>query len=139
MSEKPTTVEEYMASLTPAAREVLTHIRDTVDSVVPDAEHGISYGIPVVKLDGKMMLYYAGWKAHVSVYPMPPGDAAFEERIAPYVAGRGTLKFMLSEPVPYDLVADVTRAHMKRLGEAQAQRAASKSKGRAVTRSKGSQ
>ncbi|MFC4127043.1 hypothetical protein [Nocardia rhizosphaerae] len=41
-------------------------------------------------LDGRAFLNFAGWKAHVSVYPVPEGDEAFERAVAPYVSGRGT-------------------------------------------------
>ena len=52
-------------------------------------------------------MYFAGWKHHVSVYPVPMGDANFEQEIEPYRAGKGTLKFPLAEPISYGLIEQV--------------------------------
>jgi uncharacterized protein YdhG (YjbR/CyaY superfamily) len=121
--EKPTTLEQYMSTLPGDVRDVVQRIHDTihdtifdtVDEAVSGCEDCISYAIPAVKIGGKILMYYSGWKAHVSVYPIPPGSAAFEHRIAPYVAGKGTLKFPLSKPIPYELIAEIAAAHLVRL------------------------
>lgn len=73
-----------------------------------DAVEDISYGIPVFKLNDRYVIYFAGYSKHVSVYPVPGGSEAFEKMIAPYVKGRGTLQFKLSEPIPYNLIREVT-------------------------------
>ncbi|MFB7878388.1 hypothetical protein ACFC06_24345 [Nocardia sp. NPDC056064] len=43
----------------------------------------------------------------MSLYPVPEGDAEFDRAVAPYVSGRGTVKFPLGEPIPYDLIAQI--------------------------------
>lgn len=63
-----------------------------------------SYGIPSVILDGKYVVYFAAWAHHISVYPMPAGDEAFQAEIAPYRSAKGTPKFPLGKPVPYELI-----------------------------------
>jgi uncharacterized protein YdhG (YjbR/CyaY superfamily) len=75
----------------------------------PGAEETISYKIPAFTLDGEALVYFAGWKHHVSLYPVPKGDAAFRRRIDPYRAGKGTLKFPLKQPLPLDLIASVVK------------------------------
>ena len=67
----------------------------------------ISYNIPTLKRDGRSVVHFAGWKAHVSLYPMPDGDADLERDLAPYSSGKGTLKFPLAEPIPLELVRRV--------------------------------
>jgi len=74
----------------------------------------ISYGIPTIMLGGRPLLYFAGWKRHISLYPAPAGDEALERRLGPYRAEKSTLKFPLSQPVPYDLVAQVARLSLRR-------------------------
>ena len=64
----------------------------------------MSYQMPTFTLGGKHLVYVAAWKRHISVYPVPTGEAAFERDIAPYRAAKGTLRFPLNEPIPYDLI-----------------------------------
>jgi uncharacterized protein YdhG (YjbR/CyaY superfamily) len=71
---------------------------------VPKAEEKISYQIPTFALDGRYLVYFAGWKNHISVYPLPEADEAFERELAPYKSGKGTVKFPLNKPIPYDLI-----------------------------------
>ena len=52
-------------------------------------------------------MYFAGWKHHVAVYPIPSADEAFERELAPYRAAKGTLKFPLKQPIPFDLIERV--------------------------------
>ncbi|MFD3510232.1 iron chaperone [Nocardia sp. NPDC058666] len=107
MADKPTSVDAYLADQPPAERAVLQQIRATIHRAVPDTGEKISYAIPAATIDGRVFIFFAGWKAHVSVYPVPEGDAAFEKTIEPYNSGRGTLKFPLGEPIPFDLIAQV--------------------------------
>ena len=108
-------VEAYLASLPGPSREAVERLRATVLGELPGAEERISYGIPAFFVDGRVAMYVAGWKQHVSVYPIPEGDAAYAAASAPHVAGRGTLKFPLSAPLPLDLVAWTARLHLTRI------------------------
>jgi uncharacterized protein YdhG (YjbR/CyaY superfamily) len=111
--EQFTSVEDYLDSLSPEVRSVLQEVRAALHSAVPGAEDTISYNIPTLTADGRRVVHYAGWTKHVSLYPAPgptPDDADLEGEIAPYVVGKGTLKFPLDQPVPHDLVARVAKA-----------------------------
>lgn len=66
--------------------------------------------MPVFKLHGKYVIYFAGYKEHVSVYPILSSDAALRQQIQPYVHGRGTLRFALDKPLPLDLIKAVALA-----------------------------
>ena len=109
MPEQFSSVEDYLDSLSPEVRSVLTEVRSTLHSALPEAEDTISYNIPTLVVDGRRVVHYAGWKKHISLYPTP-GDEALERELAPYVAGKGTLKFPVNQPVPHDLVARIARA-----------------------------
>ncbi len=115
MAEKPTTIDEYLTTLTDEPRDAVQRIRALIHEMVPDGQDCISYGIAAVKLDGLIVLYYSGWKQHVSVYPIPPGSATFQKRIAPYIAGKGTLRFLLSDPLPIPIISEIISAHTKRV------------------------
>jgi len=67
------------------------------------------------------VLGFAGWKKHVSLYPIPAGSEAFNKEIKPYVDGKGTLKFPLDEPLPMKLIGKAIKlyvaANLKRTGK----------------------
>ena len=98
------TVDAYLGSFPEEVRPILEQVRATIRAAVPGAEETISYDIPTFKLDGRAVVYFAGWKHHVSVYPIPEADDALEREIAPFRAAKGTLKFPLDRPIPYELI-----------------------------------
>ena len=104
-----TSMDEYIASFPQETQKVLEDIRATVKAVAPDAKEKISYQIPTFELNGRNLIHFAGWKKHVSLYPVPAGDEAFEKKISKYVAGKGTLKFPLDEPVPLELIEEIVK------------------------------
>ena len=116
-----TTVDEYIASCPEETRGRLQEIRAAVRAAVPDAKEKISYQIAAFELNGKGLLSFAGWKNHVSIYPIPPGSDSFNKEIAPYVDGKGTLKFPLDKPLPMKLIGKViilhVTANLKRTGK----------------------
>ena len=101
------TVDEYIGSFPDDVRIILEEIRRRIRAAVPEAAETISYQIPTFTLDGSAFVYFAGWKHHVAVYPIPSGDEAFEGELAPYRAAKGTLKFPLKQPIPFDLIERV--------------------------------
>lgn len=101
------TVDAYVASFPEPVRAVLEQIRSTLHEAVPGAGEKISYEIPTLTVNGSAIVYFAGWKHHVSVYPLPEGDAAFAADLAPYRSGPGTAKFLLKKPIPYDLIGRI--------------------------------
>ena len=109
MSGTFATVDDYIGSFPPETQEVLQEMRRTIHRVVPDAGEKISYQIPAVTAQGRVIVYFAGWKHPVSLDPVPDGDEDFERLVAPYRASKGTLKFLLKEAVPYGVIETVSR------------------------------
>lgn len=101
------TVDEYIASFPPDVQQQLQAVRAAIRAAVPGTQERISYDIPTFALDGKYVVYFSGWKEHISVYPIPDADAALERELKPHMAGKGTLKFKLTKPMPLDLIARV--------------------------------
>jgi uncharacterized protein YdhG (YjbR/CyaY superfamily) len=81
---------------------------------LPEAEEVISYQIPAYKLNGRAVIYFAGWREHYSLYPAS-GElkAAFKDELAPYEVSKGTIRFPLSEPVPVKLIERITKFRAK--------------------------
>jgi uncharacterized protein YdhG (YjbR/CyaY superfamily) len=106
-------VDEYIATAPESTRTALVRIREIVHRVVPDAGEKISYKIPTFTLDDRYFAYMAGYVNHVSLYPVNtlPG---LDDEIAPFLSGKGTMRFSLGEPVPYDLIERVVVALSER-------------------------
>ena len=104
------TIDEYIASFPEDVQSVLKEVQRRCLDAVPGAEQTISYGIPTLKLDGHYVVYFAGWKHHISIYPIPHHDADLQADLEPYHAAKGTLKFMLNKPIPYELITRVAAA-----------------------------
>ena len=102
-----TSIDEYIAAFPADVQKILEEVRTTIKTAAPGAQEKISYGIPTFTLNGKYLIYFAGWKNHISVYPIPTGNEAFNGKIAPYIAGKGTLKFPLDQPIPYKLITQM--------------------------------
>ena len=112
------TIDEYIAMQPPAAQVVLEQVRGAIAKAVPDAEECISYQIPAFKLHGRVLLYFAGWKEHYSVYPASDAMiAAFDGELDAYRVSKGTLRFSLSEPVPVKLIARIAKFRAKEVSE----------------------
>lgn len=106
------TVAEYIGSYPKEIQSVLRKLRLTIRKAAPKAEEGIAYGMPVYRQNGNLV-YFGGFKRHVSFFPGRGGIEAFIKNAKPYKAGKGTMKFMLDEPIPYALVTKITKFRVK--------------------------
>lgn len=104
------TVDAYIASFPPAVQATLEAVRQAIRRGAPRTEETIRYGMPAYLLDGRYVVYFAGWKRHVSVYPIPERDPSLAERLAPFTAAKGTLRFPVDEPMPLELIESVAWA-----------------------------
>ncbi len=119
-------IDEYIASKPETLRPVLERVRATIRKALPGAEEAISYQIPAFKLNGRVVVFFAGWKEHYSIYPAGPALlAAFAEKLAGYMVSKGTIQFPLNRPVPVALISRIARFKAE---EAAKRAAAKKSK-----------
>jgi uncharacterized protein YdhG (YjbR/CyaY superfamily) len=103
-------VDEYIAAQPDAAQAILGLVRRAIRKAMPGADEVISYKIPTYKLNGRAVLYFAGWKEHYSVYPASvPLVAAFKQELASYKVEKGTIRFPLSSPVPVKLIEHIAK------------------------------
>jgi uncharacterized protein YdhG (YjbR/CyaY superfamily) len=107
-----TSIDEYIAACPEETHERLQAIRAEIKRLAPEGKEKISYQIAAFELNGKNLIHFAGWKKHISLYPIPAGDEAFEEAVSKYADGKGTMKFPLDEPMPMKLVTKVIKLHL---------------------------
>jgi uncharacterized protein YdhG (YjbR/CyaY superfamily) len=113
MVHRAASIDDYIAGFPAPTQEVLQELRRRVHAALPDAEERISYGIPTFAIDGRYVVYIAGWKNHVSIYPIPDGDEALDADLTAYRSGRGTIKLPLDKPIPWDLVDRAIAAQVR--------------------------
>jgi uncharacterized protein YdhG (YjbR/CyaY superfamily) len=118
------TVDDYIASQPEAARPALTQVRNAIRKALPAAEEVISYNIPTYKLDGVMVIYFAGWKQHYSLYPAGARLlAAFKDELTAYQINKSTIRFQLSAPVPVKLIQRIVKFRVTEAADRQKTRA----------------
>lgn len=99
-------VSEYITKQPSPQKEILVRIRELIRKLIPTAEEKMSYGVPSFRLNGKQVLY-AAFKGHVGIYPEPEIIEKFKEELKDYETAKGTIKFGLDKPIPYDLIKKI--------------------------------
>ena len=105
--KSPQTIDEYMANFPAHAQAAMQRLRDLIHEIAPEATEKISYGIPTFVL-GQNLVHFAAYKNHIGFYPASSGIAHFEEELKDYETSKGTVRFPLDKPIPYDLVRRIT-------------------------------
>lgn len=119
-------VGQYIAAQPPHVRPVLKRVRAIIRKAVPGLEEGISYRIPVYKLEGELVIFFAAWKEHYSLYPTLEVAEAFARALTNYEVSRGTIRFPLGD-VPEALIRGIVKFRAK-LAEGRAKAKAERAK-----------
>jgi uncharacterized protein YdhG (YjbR/CyaY superfamily) len=106
-------VDDYIKDFPDNVQVLLKQIRATILEVAPQSVEMISYGMPAYKLNGKPLVYFAGFKNHIGFYATPTGHAAFKDELSEYKQGKGSVQFPLDKPIPIDLVAKIVRFRVR--------------------------
>ncbi len=111
-------VDEYISSRPEALQGVLELVRSSIRRALPGAEEVISYQMPAYKLQGRVAIYFAGWKQHYALYP-GTGHLVetLKDELARYKVSKGTIRFPLSDPVPVKLIERIARLRAKEIAE----------------------
>lgn len=113
-------VDAYLAAQPEGARAVLARVRAAIKKALPRATERISYRIPTYDLDGKMVLFFAGFRRHWSIYPLTPAlQRELGEELAPRLAGK-TIRFAYDERFPAGLLARIAKVRAKESAESAA-------------------
>jgi uncharacterized protein YdhG (YjbR/CyaY superfamily) len=98
-------VDGYLEDVDEPKRSTLLALRQVILEIVPDAEEGLSYGVPSFRLRGKVVAGFAAFKNHLSY--LPHSGSVFPElkaELAAYSMSTGALRFPVDEPLPKHLV-----------------------------------
>ena len=125
MRKTSKTIDGYIAGFPQPVRGVLDKVRAALHKALPGADEAIAYGIPVLKLHGRPVIYFAAFKAHYSLYPMNKRmEAEFAPDLAKYeISGRGTVRFPLTKPVPTGFIQRIAKFRARENADAARARA----------------
>lgn len=108
-------VQKYIKKQDPEKRAVLEKLRAMIQKAAPLAQECMSYGVPAFKFNGGNLVMYAAFKNHIGIYPEPDTILAFAKELADYKTAKGSIKFMLNEPIPYTLIKKIITYKYKKL------------------------
>jgi uncharacterized protein YdhG (YjbR/CyaY superfamily) len=109
---KSPAIDAYIAAFPPAVRTRLGRVRRVIRAAAPQANEVISYRIPAYRMN-RMLVFFAGFKQHIGLFPPVRGNARLEKAVAKYAGPAGNLKFPHDEPLPLALIARIVRHKVK--------------------------
>ena len=112
MKARPTTIDEYLAPLSPEKRAALEKLRQDIRSAAPGAEECISYQIPAFRLGGRLLVAFGAAARHCAFYPGVSPLVAHKGELAAYDTSKGTLRFPPERPLPSALVRKLVRTRI---------------------------
>jgi uncharacterized protein YdhG (YjbR/CyaY superfamily) len=107
-------IDDYLADLDEAKRATLAQLRQTILDVLPEAEQGISYGLPAFKIRGKTVAGFAAFKNHLSY--LPHSGSVFlqlKDELKGYSTSSGALRFDIGRPLPAPLVEKLIQVRLR--------------------------
>ena len=109
-TQRSTDVDAYVAGTAAEHRDKFTAVRDRIHAAVAGLGETISYKMPAVTRNGDVVMFFAAWKGHIGMYPIPAFDGPLESRVAPFRAATDTIRFPYRQPIPDGLIEDITAA-----------------------------
>ena len=107
-------IDAYLSAVDEPKRSTLKALRRSIRAAVPEAEEGISYGMPAFRVDGKVVAGFAAFKNHLAYLPHS-GEvlAGLGDRLSGYECTKGSLHFPVDRPLPDDLVRRLVDAKLE--------------------------
>jgi uncharacterized protein YdhG (YjbR/CyaY superfamily) len=106
------TVDEYIATFPRNVQGILQKLRQVIKDAAPEAEEAISYQIPTFKLNGNLV-WFAAFKNHIGFYPRASAIEAFKAKLSLCDISKGTIRFPLDKPIPFDLIKKIVKYRVK--------------------------
>jgi uncharacterized protein YdhG (YjbR/CyaY superfamily) len=106
------TIDEYIALFPVHIQKILNKIRETIKTAAPETGEKISYQIPTFTLNGNLV-HFAAFKHHIGFYPTSSGTEEFKKELSAYDVSKGTIRFPLDKPIPYELIRRIVVFRVK--------------------------
>lgn len=110
-----TSIDDYLATFPKEVQARLKQMRTIIHKAAPRVEEKISYGMPAFSLNGKNLIYFAGYKQHIGLYGVPDTKEFQKEFVAYKTSGRGTIQFPLDKPLPVALISKIVKYRIQKV------------------------
>ena len=107
----PTGIDAYLDAQSPTNRTALRKLRQTIHAAAPGAEECISYRMPAFRHGGRLLVAYAGFTNHCSLFPCG-STKPFAKELARYETSKGTIRFDPKKGLPVSLVRKIVKARI---------------------------
>jgi uncharacterized protein YdhG (YjbR/CyaY superfamily) len=108
----PKTIDEYIANFPQDIQALLERVRATIKQAAPEAQEAIKYQMPTFTLYGNLV-HFAAFQKHIGFYPAPTGIEEFKDELSVYGGGKGSVRFPLDQPIPFDLIGKIVHRRVK--------------------------
>lgn len=109
----PKSIDDYIARFPSEVQKILKKIRMTIRKAAPDAEEAIKYQMPTFVQNGNLV-HFAAYKSHIGFYPAPRAIEQFKKELSRYEGAKGTVRFSLDEPIPFELIDRIVKFRVKK-------------------------
>ena len=116
---RSTTVAEYIAAAPAPARKRLREMRAMIAAAAPGASQSLKWSMPAFS-HARILVTYAAFRDHVSLFPTPSAIRAFRKELAKYRTSAGTIQFPLDQPLPKTLIKRIVAFRVKQAKEGDA-------------------
>jgi uncharacterized protein YdhG (YjbR/CyaY superfamily) len=107
-------IDDYLRDVDEPKLSTLRALRLTILEVIPDAEQGISYGMPAFRLRGKTVAGFAAFKDHLSYLPHSGTVLGqLDDALAGYAMTKGSLHFAVDRPLPKAIVTKLIAVRLR--------------------------
>ena len=106
------TIDEYIAAFPKNVQVILEQIRNAIKETAPEAKETISYQIPAFEQKG-ILVWFAAFKNHIGFYPKASAIEAFKEELSDYEISKGTVRFPINKPIPFNLIKKIVKYRVK--------------------------
>ena len=110
-------IDDYITQIEEPKRSTLLALRETIVSLLPEAEQCIAYGMPAFRVNGKVIAGFAAFKNHLAY--LPHSGSVFSElrdELAGYETTSGSLHFPIDRPLPEPLVKKLIEVRLRQAG-----------------------
>ena len=110
----PKNFAEYLALVPKPARSTLLKMRSVIRSAMPsNATETISYRIPAFENKEGVLVWFAAFSDHCSLFPTASVIEAFKDELKGFSTSKGTIHFPFDKPLPTALIRNLVKARVK--------------------------